>query len=173
MPHSFHDCIQESNLNCSSSFRIPGYASQRSESIYSRSTFFVQVIRALAVKSNFRQAWSMNFLLPSPQLTSNRIHGDQHLSKELFSLFPKVYVSPLRIVDPTLFLPPLSFLLKSFHSGRLQLSLSSTALKRYSKSSLRMKHSTRLSRCSAKIRSCSCFVLSFHQRILCVSTILH
>ena len=60
-------CIQESNLNSSSSFRIPGFSSLRSDRTHSRSGISLVMPRTLAATSSFssgRAYLSLNVLPP-------------------------------------------------------------------------------------------------------------
>ena len=60
-------CIQESNLNSSSFFRIPGFSALRSDGIHSRSDIFLLMSQTLAAASSFssgRAYPSLSFLPP-------------------------------------------------------------------------------------------------------------
>ena len=59
--------IQESNLNSSSSFRIPGFSTLRSDGTHSRSGIFLLMSQTLAAASSFlsgRACPSLSFLPP-------------------------------------------------------------------------------------------------------------
>ena len=49
-------CIQESNLNLSSSFRIPGFSTLRSDCSHSRSGIFLLMSQTIVAGHHFRQA---------------------------------------------------------------------------------------------------------------------
>ena len=60
-------CIQESNLNSSSSFRIPGFSALRSHGTHSQSGIFLLMSQTLAAASSFlsgRAYPSLSFLPP-------------------------------------------------------------------------------------------------------------
>ena len=60
-------CIQESNLNSSSFFRIPGFSALRSDYTHSRLAFSLLIPRTLAAALSFssgRAYLFLNFLLP-------------------------------------------------------------------------------------------------------------
>ena len=61
-------CIQESNLNLSSFFRIPGFSALRSDCSHSRSGIFPLISQTLAAASSFSSGRAYPFLSFLPPL---------------------------------------------------------------------------------------------------------
>ena len=119
--HSSHPvdliCIQESNLNSSSSFRIPGFSSLRSDRTHSRSgILFLLMPRMLAAALSFSSGRAYPFLNFLPPLFLRLIptlimQGSTSLltthPRFLFLMCtpPPLFAPPQRMAEPTSFLP--------------------------------------------------------------------
>ena len=131
-------CIQESNLNSSSSFRIPGFSTLRSDRTHSRSGILSRdaMHTSGGVTIFIRQSLSFSQLstssLSSLDPYSDHVGASISLNNSSSFSFLNVHVHPLlfRMAELTSFFPP--FLLqKSLHPGGLQLPSPPQGLKRY------------------------------------------
>ena len=130
-------CIQESNLNLSSSFRIPGFSALRSDRSHSRSGIFLLMSQTLGAASSYssgRAYPSLSFLPPlfHRSIPTLIMYGSKSLQtsppRSHFLMFMlALYALLRRIAEPISF-----FLLhKSLYSGRLQLPSFPLGLKKY------------------------------------------
>ena len=134
-------CIQESNLNSSSSFRIPGFSVLRSDRTHSQSCILSSDATHVSdgVVIFVRQGLSFSELsttsLSSLDLCSDYVGVNISLNKSFSVSFLNVYAPPIRS-SPTdgrtdSFSLNSSLLQKSLHSGGLQLPSPALRLKSY------------------------------------------
>ena len=134
-------CIHESNLNSSSSLRIPGFSALRSDCTYSRSGIFSRDARHSSggVITFIRQGFSFSELSTSSVSSlypySDYVGVNISLNDSSCSFFlmcmPPYSFLLRRMAEPTPFLPPFSLLHKSLYFGGPQLPSPPLGLKKY------------------------------------------
>ena len=148
-------CIEESNLNSSSSFRIPGFSALRSDRIHSRSGILsadathasggVVIFVRQGLSFSELSTSSLSSLDPYSDYVGINISLNNSSSVSLFNVYtPPYLLLPNGWQNRFLLSLNSSLLQKSLHSGGLQLSLPPLGLKRYFRSprggSIRLGH---------------------------------
>ena len=134
-------CIQESNLNSSSSFRIPGFFALRSDCTHSRSGILspdathanVGVVIFVRQGLSFSElsTSSLSSLDPYSDYVGINISLNNSSSVSFLNVYAPLLAPPQWMAEPIPFFLNSSLLQKSLHSGGLQLSSPSLGLKKY------------------------------------------
>ena len=111
-------CIQESNLNSSSSFRIPGFSALRSDRTHSRSgilssdTTHASSSVVIFVKQGLSfselSTSSLSSLDPYSNYVGTNLSVNNSSSLSFLNVYAPLFAPLQRIAEPTPFLPPLS-----------------------------------------------------------------
>ena len=124
-------CIQESNLNSSSPFRIPGFSALRSDRTHSRSGILssdtthasgdVVIFVRQGLSFSELSTSSLSSLDPYSDYVGINISLNNFSSVSFLNVNAPLFAPPQRMAEPIPSLPPFFLLQKSLHSGRLQL----------------------------------------------------
>ena len=134
-------CIQESNLNSSSSFRIPGFSALRSDCTHSRSGILfcdathasggVIIIVRQGLSFSELSTSSLSSLDPYSDCVGVNISLNNSSSLSFLNVYAPLFAPLRRMAILTPFLPPLFSPTEFLHSGELQLPSHPLGLKRY------------------------------------------
>ena len=123
-------CIQESNLNSSSSFRIPGFSVLRSDRTHSRSGILssdtmhasggVVIFVRQGLSFSELSTSSLSSLDPYSDYVGINLSPNNSSSVSFLNVYAPLFAPPQRMAEPIAFLSPI-FTQKLLHSGGLQL----------------------------------------------------
>ena len=109
-------CVQESNLNSSSSFRIPGFSALRSDRTHFRSGILssdakhassgVVIFVRQGLSFSELSTSSLSSLDPYSDYVGVNISLNNSSSLSFLNVYAPLFAPPRRIAEPTLFLPP-------------------------------------------------------------------
>ena len=109
-------CTQESNLNSSSSFRIPGFSALRSDHTHSRSGILppdathasggVVIFVRQGLPFSKLSTTSLSSLDPYSDYVGINISLNNSSSLSFLNVYAPLFASPQRMVEPTPFVPP-------------------------------------------------------------------